>query len=100
MPIKKENQKRYPKNWKNISRFIRFFRAQNKCEWCKAENYKPHPITGNKVILTVAHIHDHSPENCNFFNLAALCQKCHNTHDAKIRAKNRRTNKLQMNFDF
>lgn len=100
MPIKPTNKKRYPKNWKQISKFIRFYRAKNKCEWCGAHNYKPHPLTGSKVILTVAHIHDHSPENCNFFNLAALCQKCHNSHDAKHRSINRKKNKSQLYFDF
>ena len=92
MPISKENKKRYPKDWKLRSRFIRFYRAKNRCEWCGAENYKPHPITGSKVVLTTAHIFDHSPEKCDFLNLAALCQKCHNGYDAKMRAKNRKNN--------
>ena len=34
-----------------------------------------------KIVLTVAHIHDHAPENCADENLAALCQKCHLNHD-------------------
>lgn len=90
MPIRPEMRKRYPRDWKLRSRFIRFYRAKNCCEWCGAENYQPHPVTGSTVILTVAHIHDHRPENCSFFDLAALCQRCHNSHDAKKRAQNRR----------
>lgn len=43
MPIKPENKKLYPENWKQISKRIRFERAKNKCEVCGAENYKPHP---------------------------------------------------------
>ena len=89
MPIKPENKKRYPKNWKAISRFVRFYRARNKCEWCGAENYKPHPITGSKVVLTVAHVFDHNPENCSLLNLSALCQKCHIGHDTKRRKEER-----------
>ena len=90
MPIRPEMKARYPKDWKLRSRFIRFIRARNQCEWCGAENYQPHPITGSKVILTTAHVYDHGPENASFLNLAALCNRCHNGHDAKMRQKNRR----------
>jgi len=95
MPIRPEMMARYPKDWKLRSRFIRFYRAKNCCEWCGAENYKPHPITGGMVVLTVAHVYDHRPEAASFFNLAALCQKCHNGHDAKMRQKNRRERLLR-----
>lgn len=37
-----------------------------------------------KVVLTVAHL-DHTPENCDESNLAALCQRCHNRYDAPTR---------------
>jgi 5-methylcytosine-specific restriction endonuclease McrA len=84
MPIKPENKARYPKNWKQISQRIRVERAKHKCEWCKAENYKPHPITGSKVVLTVAHL-DQMPENNEDSNLAALCQRCHLNYDRKQR---------------
>lgn len=40
-----------------------------------------------RVILTVAHL-DHNIENNDPENLAALCQKCHLTYDAKHHAKN------------
>lgn len=82
MPFHKE---RYPKNWKEISKRIRE-REGDKCKWCGAENHKPHPVTGSKVILTVAHL-DHDEQNCSDENLAALCQKCHLTYDAKIHAQ-------------
>lgn len=36
-----------------------------------------------RIVLTVAHIHDPSPENCAEENLAALCQRCHLNHDRK-----------------
>jgi len=81
------------------SKFVRFVRAENKCEWCGAENYKPHPITNSIVILTTAHIFDDIKRPHNLLNLAALCQLCHNRHDAKKRArgiKERRKNKDQL----
>ena len=39
MPIRPENKHRYPDNWKLISKFVRFIRAKNKCEWCGLDNY-------------------------------------------------------------
>lgn len=69
---------------------MRFVRANNRCEWCGAENGKPHPVTGGKVVLTTAHVFDHRPEAASLLNLAALCQKCHLTHDAKHHAENAR----------
>jgi 5-methylcytosine-specific restriction endonuclease McrA len=84
MPIRPENRKLYPANWKVISTSIRE-RAGYQCEWCPAINGKHHPITGSIVVLTVAHL-DHDPRNCDPDNLRALCQKCHNGYDAKRRA--------------
>ena len=83
-----ENRHRYPANWKEIRAKI-LERANHRCEWCGAENKKPHPITGSVVVLTIAHL-DYQPENCSPDNLRALCQKCHNTYDARNRAKNRK----------
>jgi len=93
MPISKENRARYPKDWALRSRFIRFYRAKGKCEYCGAEHGKPHPETGAIVVLTTAHIFDESPESASFFNLKALCQLCHNRLDAPRRRKRRRDKK-------
>jgi len=41
-----------------------------------------------RVILTIAHL-DHTPENNADDNLRALCQRCHNRHDAPHRAETR-----------
>ena len=90
MPIRPENKKRYPSDWKVRSRFVRFYRARGRCEWCGAEHGQPHPKTGSKVVLTAAHVFDHRPEAASLLNLAALCQKCHNGHDAKMRVEGRR----------
>lgn len=78
MPV--DYKKDYHPHWKSISRFIRFTRAQGKCERCAAANYEPHPVTGSKVVLTVAHL-DRRRENNRWWNLLALCQKCHLDHD-------------------
>ena len=99
MPISPENKKKYPSNWREISKDIRFNRAKNKCEKCGAENYKKHPITGSKVVLTVAHL-DHTPENCDYKNLMAMCQKCHNNYDAPHRALNRKVKKLKKRLNY
>lgn len=85
MPIRPEMRARYPSDWKLRSRFVRFYRAKNRCEWCGAANGEPHPITGSKVVLTTAHVHDDRPEASSLMNLAALCQRCHHRHDMKAR---------------
>lgn len=86
MPI---NYKDYHPKWKLISKLIRFNRANNRCEWCGAQNKYPHPITGSIVILTVAHI-DRDKTNNRFSNLAALCQRCHLGHDIHQHINNRK----------
>jgi hypothetical protein len=83
MPIRKEL---YPANWNDISLRIRT-RAGWKCEWCDAENGKPNPATGSKVVLTVAHL-NHDPGDCADSNLASLCQRCHLTYDTEHHRKN------------
>ena len=86
MPI---NPKEYPKNWKEISSFIRFGRAQNKCEECGAENYQPHPLTCKKVVLSVSHLNHDTTDNRSE-NLKALCQFCHlkqDRNDNRMRKK-------------
>jgi hypothetical protein len=90
MPILAENKHRYPKDWKLRSRFVRLYRAKNRCEWCGCENYQPHPVTNSRVVLTVAHVFDDRPEASGLLNLAALCQRCHNRHDAPDRARRRK----------
>lgn len=85
MPIRPENRDRYPKDWKLRSFFVRFVRARGRCEWCGAAHGEPHPVTGSKVVLTTAHVFDDRPEASSLLNLAALCQKCHNGHDARMR---------------
>lgn len=91
MPIKPESKKRYPRNWRAI-RVAILERSSGFCEGtpiypdCRAQNGMPHPITGSRVILTIAHL-DHVPEHCNPSNLRALCQRCHLTYDSAHRGR-------------
>lgn len=94
MPFIRE---RYPDNWEEISRNRRDAAGQC-CEFCGAANHQPHPVTGSRVVLTVAHL-DHDTANNSDDNLRALCQKCHLTYDAKHHAANaaitRRNRKIE-----
>lgn len=91
MPIRPENRRRYPPDWPEISLHIRQDRAQGHCECagecrrhthaCQAQHGRPHPVTGSRVVLTVAHL-DHTPENVSPDNLRAMCQRCHLSYDA------------------
>ena len=101
MPISRENRARYPANWREISRRIRFERADGRCECdglcgqdhggrCPEMNGEPHTVTGSIVVLTVAHL-DHQPENNDeAVNLRALCQRCHLAHDRPVHVVNAR----------
>lgn len=46
------------------------------------------------VVLTVAHL-DHDITNNDDSNLAALCQRCHLKHDAKLHAQHARETRIQ-----
>lgn len=90
MPIKPENKGLYPKNWKKISLKVREaagWRCQGTMQFptCRAKHGEPHPATGSKVVLTVAHM-NHNPKDCRRKNLKALCQRCHLSWDAKHHA--------------
>ncbi len=96
MPIKPENRKRYPKNWKQIRQRI-LERAGNCCEFCGVGNhtYRMNERTGKmaRIVLTIAHL-DHTPENCDPSNLRALCQRCHNQYDAEHRKETRKKSNI------
>jgi hypothetical protein len=104
MPIRPENRKRYPPNWRNeIVPAIRIHRAGNRCEWidpatgerCAARHMEPNhrnPKAKAPVRLTIAHL-DHTPENCDPANLAAWCELHHIRYDAPRKAADRRVRK-------
>jgi 5-methylcytosine-specific restriction endonuclease McrA len=106
MPIRAERAALYPKNWKQIRAAI-LERAGHACEGsprfpkCRAVNYEPHPETGSKVVLTIAHL-DHDETISDPERLRAFCQRCHLTYDAAHHAKNaaetRRRKKAQFDL--
>lgn len=60
----------YPDDWKDIANRIKDG-ANRVCERCK----HPHNVESGHV-LTVHHL-DGDKANCEDWNLAALCQRCH-----------------------
>jgi hypothetical protein len=112
MPV---DYSKYPENWLTEIRPQILMRANYKCEWCGidhnaviwrhphedcwnlftydaneavrwyGDNYEAYAIT---VTLTIAHVNDPNPMNCDRENLAALCAACHLRHDAKMHAMN------------
>lgn len=67
----------YPPDWKAIAR-----KAKDDAGWCCIRCAHPHdPATG--YTLTVHHL-DMNPANCRWWNLAALCQRCHLSIQSKV----------------
>lgn len=106
MPIRPENKKLYPANWKEIRAAI-LRRAGDCCEFCGIENHVPAFFDGEKnrkygtaernganivtIVLTIAHL-DHDPTHNEPENLKALCQRCHNRYDRAHRNESRKRN--------
>lgn len=108
MPV---DYSKYHPDWKDVIRPQALARANYKCQNCrirqKSKGYRTARglfvecdefmeewavNQGYKIItifLSIAHL-DHDTTNNEPSNLKALCQQCHNRHDAKIRAINRR----------
>jgi len=98
MPISPEKMARYvggstrSKEWRAF-RAALLERAGNRCEGtpqypdCRAANGEAHPITGSKVVLTIAHM-DWDETHADPARCRALCQRCHLSWDAKHHAKN------------
>lgn len=104
MPIRPENLARYPKTWKAMVAQARV-RSGDRCECrgqcgiyhgtsddmpesrarCAARNGKPHPATGSKVVLTLAHEHGVALEETSIDRMFHACQQCHNRYDAPMR---------------
>lgn len=103
MPIHPDRMKRYPGGSTRSREWLAFraailFRAVNRCEGtpqnpaCRAANGQPHPITGSRVVLTIAHM-DHDETHADPARCRALCQRCHNQWDAAHRARTRQQRK-------
>ena len=67
----------YPENWKEIAD-----RVKEEAEWVCIRCGHPHD-PGAGYCLTVHHL-DMNPANCYWWNLAALCQRCHLRVQAKV----------------
>jgi hypothetical protein len=53
---------------------------------CHARNGQPHPFTGSRVVLTVAHL-DHNPGTNDPDRLRHMCQGCHLSYDRANRTR-------------
>ena len=60
----------YPSNWKEIA-----IRVKASVNWCCVRCGHPHDPTSG-YMLTVHHL-SLDKSDCRWFNLVALCQKCH-----------------------
>lgn len=108
---------RYHPDWKWIRKQI-LDQADNRCEFCGVLNYAVgardrfgkwhdedaiHGMNSTdgyltfgdfpdmiRIVLTVAHVADPDPMNIDPSNLRALCQLCHNRHDAPMRQEHAR----------
>jgi 5-methylcytosine-specific restriction endonuclease McrA len=68
----------YPITWPQIAHWVKTL-AGWRCEHCGHVD-----DSGTHHVLTVHHL-DKRPENCEYTNLVALCQKCHLHIQAKFR---------------
>ena len=96
------DRKRYPKEWKLISKSIKDAVGW-KCQKCGKQCRRPgEPFDTHKRTLTVAHL-NHIPEDVRPENLMAMCAPCHLRYDAKHHAetrKKRRTEHENSNLDY
>lgn len=75
--MKRKSTGEYPSNWPEIAKA-----CKDTAGWRCVRCGHPHePETG--YCLTVHHL-DINPANCEWWNLAALCQRCHLTIQGKV----------------
>lgn len=77
MKRKSPEGSKYPDNWKEIAQAVKDA-AGWKCVRCGHRN---EPEAG--YTLTVHHL-DINPANCAWWNIPALCQRCHLTIQSKV----------------
>lgn len=94
MPIRPENRRLYPSNWREIATEVK--RATGwRCAACGMQCRRPgEAFDTHRRTLTVAHL-DHDPTNCHGYNLMAMCSGCHNRYDARHRAETRRRTRAE-----
>ena len=67
----------YPPDWPEIALAVK-----EAAGWCCIRCDHPHDVAAGYT-LTVHHL-DLNPANCRWWNLAALCQRCHLRIQAKV----------------
>jgi len=73
----RKSKSKYPDNWPEIAK-----RVKDEAGWKCVRCGHPHdPETG--YVLTVHHL-DLDPQNCEWWNMPALCQRCHLQIQAKV----------------
>ena len=75
--MKRKSTGEYPPNWKDIAKAVKDA-AGWKCVRC---GHRHEPETG--YCLTVHHL-DIDPSNCAWWNIPALCQRCHLSIQGKV----------------
>ena len=68
----------YPSDWPDIAR-----RTKDEAGWVCVRCGHEHDIA-NGYVLTVHHV-DLDKTNCRWWNLAALCQRCHLSVQARVK---------------
>lgn len=77
MKRKSPKDSRYPDNWNEIAKSVK-----DAAEWrCVRCGHRHEPETG--YCLTVHHL-DINPSNCAWWNIPALCQRCHLSIQSKV----------------
>ncbi|MBS1807635.1 MAG: hypothetical protein JST84_05530 [Acidobacteria bacterium] len=93
MPIKPENKKLYPPNWKTLSHLVRFVRAKGRCQNCGRTHGQRFLFSPGQIILRAAHLNQDPTDNRKT-NLRALYQKCHLAHDCSDNLKRAAINRF------
>ena len=105
MPVRPERKHLYGEGWAEFSRYIRFERAEGRCECdgrcgdrlckglelgrCNAVHGEPHPVNGKKTILTVAHL-THDERSREEHEVGGYCARCHLFYDRALHARTRK----------
>jgi 5-methylcytosine-specific restriction endonuclease McrA len=76
--IRPHPQSRYPADWQAIAQAVK-----DAAGWCCIRCGHPHDVATGHV-LTVHHL-DGDKANCRWWNLTALCQRCHLQVQGKVK---------------
>jgi hypothetical protein len=73
----------YPKNWKQISKYVIHELYFNECANCGYIGGSRISSKGNKIFNVCSH-KDHNKANCNIVNLECLCPSCHGKYSTNF----------------